>query len=141
MMKLHRLFFLLVLASLHNAGFAFGMCPDGGAMLNHMEQGLAAHRNQPLEGLPVEYYPSMRWTDHFSIQVDAVVTHGNKLLPTESLQYAVRAHVGKRISVQRLSSITRLVEKAYRDAGFRAQAYVPEQSFANGKLVIQVIER
>jgi hemolysin activation/secretion protein len=57
------------------------------------------------------------------------------------LQAAVKPHVGKRLSVQRLSSVTRLVEKAYRDAGHRAMAYVPEQSFARGKLVIQVIER
>jgi hemolysin activation/secretion protein len=83
----------------------------------------------------------MRWNDPFSIQVDAVVTQGNKRLPNEVLQKAVRVHVGKRISVQRLSAITRLVEKAYREAGFQAQAYVPEQSFASGTLVIQVIER
>ena len=140
-MTLQRFILLMVLSSLHSAGFAFGMSPDGGAMMSHMEQGLAAHRNQPLEGLPVEYYPSMRWNEQFSIQVDAVVTQGNKLLPSEVLQKAVKIHIGKRISVQRLSSITRLVEKAYREAGYQAQAYVPEQSFARGTLVIQVIER
>jgi len=140
-MTMQRFILLLALSGLHTAGFAFGMSPDGGAMMNHMEQGLAAHRSKPLEGLPVEYYPSMRWNDPFSIQVDAVVTQGNKRLPNEVLQKAVRVHVGKRISVQRLSAITRLVEKAYREAGFQAQAYVPEQSFASGTLVIQVIER
>lgn len=128
-------------ACVHSCVYAFGMSPDGGAMLHHTEQGVAAHQSQNLEGFPIEYYPSNRWTDNFSIQVDAVVTQGNKLVSDEVLQAAVKPHVGKRLSVQRLSSVTRLVEKAYRDAGHRAMAYVPEQSFARGKLVIQVIER
>lgn len=132
---------LLALVFSHPVVMAFGISPDGGAMLHHMEQGLAAHQNKAVEGLPVEYYPSMRWTDHFSIQVEAVVTHGNTLVSDEKLQAAVKAHIGKRIAVERFSNITRLVEKAYRDAGYKAQAYVPEQSFARGKLVIQVIER
>lgn len=136
-----QLILLFVLAAWHHVVMAFGMGPDGGAMLHHMEQGLAAHQSKTVEGLPVEYYPSMRWTDPFSIQVDAVVTHGNTLVPDDKLQAAVKAYIGKRISVERFSSITRLIEKAYREAGYKAQAYVPEQSFARGKLVIQVIER
>lgn len=120
---------------------AVGISPDGGAMLHHMEQGISAHQKQTLEALPIEYYPSMRWNDHFSIQVDAVVTQGNTRISDEALQAVLKPHVGKRISVQRLSAVTRLVEKAYRAAGYRAMAYVPEQSFARGKLVIQVIER
>ena len=130
-------------ACFHNGAMAFGFSPDGGAMLHHMEQGVTAHQRQTqtVEGFPIEYYPSNRWTDNFSIQVDAVVTQGNTLVSDEVLQAAVKPHVGKRLSVQRLSSVTRLVEKAYRDAGHRAMAYVPEQSFARGKLVIQVIER
>jgi hemolysin activation/secretion protein len=140
-MTLQRFILLLALCGLHTAGFAFGMSPDGGAMMSHMEQGMAAHQSKQLEGLPVEFYPSMRWNEQFGIQVDAVVTQGNKRLPNDVLQNAVKVHLGKRIAVQRLSAITRLVEKAYRDAGYQAQAYVPEQSFARGTLIIQVIER
>lgn len=130
-----------MLACLHNGAMAFGFSPDGGAMLHHMEQGVAAHQRETLEGFPIEYYPSMRWNDNFSIQVDAVVVQGNAQVSDAVLQAALKVHVGKRISVQRLSTLTRLVEKAYREAGYRALAYVPEQSFARGKLVIQVIER
>ena len=140
-MSVRQLLIPCVFACLHNGAMAFGMSPDGGAMLQHMEQGIAAHQGKTLEGFPIEYYPSMRWTDDFSIQVTAVVTNGNKLVSDEVLQAAVKPQVGKRISVQRLSTVTRLVEKAYRDAGYKAMAYVPEQSFARGKLVIQVIER
>ena len=110
-------------------------------MLSHMEQGMAAYQNKPVEGLPLEYYPHLRWTDDFSIQIEAIVVHGNALVPNDKLQMAVKPYVGKRVSVQRLSAVTRLVEKAYRDAGQRAQAYVPEQSFSHGKLIIQVIEK
>lgn len=123
------------------AAWGFSMSPDAGAMLNQMEQSAAAREVKPVEGLPIEYYPRMRWTDEFSIQVDAIVMKGNTLVSEQKIQATLKNQIGKRIAVQRLSSITRLVEKAYRDAGYRAQAYVPEQSFAGGKLVIQVIEK
>ena len=61
-------------------------------------------------------------------------------MPMDKLQLAVKGFVGKRIVVERLSSVSSAVNKAYRDAGFRVKAYIPEQSFSRGRLVVQVIE-
>jgi hemolysin activation/secretion protein len=115
--------------------------PDAGAMLSNAEQGFAAHGSKPMEGLPLEYYPHLRWTDEFSMRVESIVLNGNALVPTPVLQEAVKGFIGKRVSMDRLSSITNVVMKTYRQAGYRAHAYVPEQSFSRGKLVIQVIEK
>ena len=131
----------LLLSCTHLLASGTGMSPDGGALLSHTEQGLAAHRSKPVEGFPLEYYPRLRWTDDFSIQIEAIVLHGNALVGTDKLQVALRPFVGRRISVQRFSAITRVVEKAYRENGQQAHAYVPEQSFSRGKLIIQVIEK
>jgi hemolysin activation/secretion protein len=92
------------------------------------------------EGFPIEYYPRMRWTDDFSVQVDSIVIEGNTLVPTARLQAAVKGHMGKRLMVDKLSVVTSAVNRAYREAGFRAKAYIPDQSFGGGRLVVQVIE-
>ena len=141
-MTKRRLFVPCVLLCLSPWSSVSGMGLDGGAMLNLTEQGMVQHQgSRGTEGFPIEYYPGTRWTDHFSIQVDAVMVEGNSLVADDLLQAAVKPHIGKSISVHRLSVLTRLIEKAYRDRGHKAQAYVPEQSFARNKLVIQVIER
>lgn len=130
-----------MLAGLHCAASGSALSPDGGALLSHTEQGMAAYQHQPVEGFPLEYYPRLRWTDDFSVQIETIVIHGNARVSNDKIQAAVKPFVGRRISVQRFSAITRLVEKAYREAGQRAQAYVPEQNFSRGKLIIQVIEK
>jgi hemolysin activation/secretion protein len=61
-------------------------------------------------------------------------------MPVGKLQVAVKGYVGKRLMVNKLSAVSATVTKAYRDAGFRVKAYIPEQTFSHGRLVVQVIE-
>ena len=42
--------------------------------------------------------------------------------------------------VEKLSSVSAAVAKTYKDAGWRVKAYIPEQSFSRGHLIVQVIE-
>lgn len=127
-------------ASVHSLAMAGGITPDAGAMLGNAEGRVAMHQTQPVEGLPVEYYPRLGWTDDFSIQVQSVVVQGNAMLPNDKIQTYVKGFVGKRLSVERLSTVTNAVMRAYKEAGLKARAYVPEQNFARGKLIVQVIE-
>ncbi len=123
-------------------GYAVGqtVSPSAGSLLaNTPELGARADVASP-EGFPIEYYPRMRWTDDFSVQVDSIVIEGNTLVPTARLQAAVKGHTGKRLMVDKLSVVTSAVNRAYREAGFRAKAYIPDQSFGGGRLVVQVIE-
>lgn len=138
--QIKTIFYLLV-ASVPTFAMGMTVSPDAGSMLSSTEQGVAAHGGPPIEGLPLEYYPNLRWTDEFSIRVESIVMNGNSLLPNDVLQKALKGFIGKRMSMDRLSGITNTVMKTYREAGYRVQAYVPEQSFSRGKLVIQVIEK
>jgi hemolysin activation/secretion protein len=36
--------------------------------------------------------------------------------------------------------VSAAIAKAYRDSGYRVKAYIPDQSFSRGRLVVQVIE-
>ncbi len=130
----------LALALCQGSALAQHILPNAGSLLaNTPELGARAAVSAP-EGFPIEYYPRMRWTDDFSIQVDSIVIEGNTLVPKDKLLAAVKDYTGKRLMVDKLSVVTSAVNRAYRDAGFRVKAYIPEQSFGGGRLVVQVIE-
>ena len=124
----------------HVAGHSSGVGPDAGAMMRMTEFSASAHDTPVLEALPPEYSPRLRWNDDFSVRVDAIEVHGNHLLPDEKLQAALKVYVGKRLSVESVPRLARIVTKTYRDAGYKVRAYVPDQSFGHNRVVIQVIE-
>jgi hemolysin activation/secretion protein len=109
--------------------------PDAGSMLSNTQDMMSAREGQAIEAYPIEYYPRLRWTDEFSMKVNSIAIQGNSLVPTDKLQVAVKGYVGKRLMVEKLSTVSATVTKAY-----RVRAYIPDQSFANGRLVVQVIE-
>ena len=119
---------------------ANGFSPDAGSLLSNTQDSLAAREGQAIEAYPIEYYPRLRWTDEFSMKVNSIAIQGNSLVPTDKLQVAVKGYVGKRLMVEKLSSVSAAVTRVYRDSGYRVRAYIPDQSFANGRLVVQVIE-
>ena len=129
-----------VLALSSAASWANGFSPDAGNMMANHQDMLASRASAPTEGFPLEYYPKLRWTDDFSIQVEQITIEGNSLVPPQKLQVAVKDFVGKRLLVSKLSGVSAAVTKAYKDSGYRVKAYIPEQSFARGRLVVQVIE-
>lgn len=139
-MKLSTQLICLTLAALPLAVGAQSFSPDAGSMMSTTQDSLAGRDERQLEGFPVEYYPRMRWTDDFSVQIDSIAIHGNTLVPREKLDLAVKGFVGKRLVVQKLPNVSAAVNKVYRDAGYRVKAYIPDQSFARGHLVVQVIE-
>jgi hemolysin activation/secretion protein len=140
MMKLSNYLFSLSLLATPMLANANGFGPDAGSMLSNTQQMMSAREAPAIEAYPIEYYPRLRWTDEFSMKVNSIAIQGNSLVPTDKLQVAVKGYVGKRLMVEKLSTVSAAVTKAYRDAGYRVRAYIPDQSFANGRLVVQVIE-
>ena len=131
---------LCALALTSGAASANGFSPDAGSMMANNQDVLASRASTPPEGFPLEYYPKLRWTDDFSVQVESITIQGNSLVQTSKLQVAVKGFVGQRLMVDKLSAVSAAVTKAYKDAGYRAKAYIPDQSFSRGRLVVQVIE-
>ncbi len=139
-MKRHAYFLLCALALASGVAQANGFAPDAGSMMANSQDMLASRASTQPEGLPMEYYPRLRWTDDFSVQVDSISIQGNSLVPTDKLQVAVKGFVGKRLMVEKLSTVSAEVFKAYKDSGYKVKAYIPDQSFVRGRLVVQVIE-
>ena len=139
-MKRHAYCLLCALALASGATQANGFGPDAGSMMANSQDMLASRASTQPEGFPMEYYPRLRWTDDFSVQVDRISIQGNTLVTTDQLQMAVKGFVGKRLVVEKLSTVSAAVSKAYKDSGHRVKAYIPDQSFSQGRLVVQVIE-
>lgn len=119
---------------------ASGWAPDAGAMMQAHESHVLAREAPAMEALPPEYNPRLRWNDDFSVRIESIQIVGNHLLPDSVLQEAVKSFKGKRLAVESVPRLARFVTKAYKDAGYRVKAYVPEQSFSDNRVFIQVIE-
>lgn len=120
------------------AGTVLG--PDAGALLEASQTNWQAQHAPDMQGLPPEYNPRLRWQDDFSIKVERIEVVGNHLLPDAVLQQSLKGFVGKRLAVDSVPRLARFVTKAYKDAGYKVRAYVPEQSFSQNRVLIQVIE-
>lgn len=131
---------LCALALTSHACWAHGFSPDAGSLMANHQDLLSSRTAPQQEGFALEYYPKLRWTDDFSVQIDSITIQGNSLVPNNKLQVAVKDFVGKRVLVDKLSVVSAAIAKAYRDSGYRVKAYIPDQSFSRGRLVVQVIE-
>ena len=139
-MRKATLIVLLSLAGGSVGALATPVATDAGAMLSASESTMLGREILALEGLPPEFNPRLRWGDEFSVRVNKVVVHGNHLMPEDKLQEAVKGFIGKRLPVESVSRVARAVTKAYREAGFKVLAYIPDQSFNGQQVVVQVIE-
>lgn len=140
-MTMHRSFFAgLVLLSAHGLTQAFGASPDAGALMQANDQAWAERQVPAMEALPPEYNPRLRWNDNFSVRIESIQIAGNRLLPDSVLQDALKPFKGKRLAVESVPRLARFVTQAYKNAGYRVKAYVPEQSFSDNRVLIQVIE-
>lgn len=74
------------------------------------------------------------------LQVREFLVQGNTLLPAETVQAVLQSHLGLR-SLDELKQAAFAVQELYRQAGYGAViAYLPEQSPADGRALIQVLE-
>ncbi len=76
-----------------------------------------------------------------SVNVRRFKVVGATILPTKQLECLANTYAGKRWSLEALQGIAKQISETYREAGFVAKAFVPEQSFDDGVISIAVIEK
>lgn len=88
---------------------------------------------QPASGLPAG--------GGVSVTLQEVLISGNASIPTATLLARLGPVQGKALDMRGLTELANTVGQAYREAGFIfAQAYLPPQDLATGKLQINVVE-
>jgi hemolysin activation/secretion protein len=75
-----------------------------------------------------------------TVTVKSFQLSGHRLLSTEELMPALAEFVGRTLNFAGLQRATDAVAAAYREAGWLARVYLPEQDISEGTITLQVVE-
>ncbi len=114
--------------------------PDAGSIRQQIEapRALPLPQTAPVQRVtpPPEILPPSGMT----VRVKAFRFAGNRLLGSQALSPAVADFVGRELAYEGLLRAADAVVSAYREAGWIAQVYLPEQDVNEGTITLQVIE-
>lgn len=114
--------------------------PDAGSLRQQIEQPralpLPQAAPQPKVTPPAELQPAAGMT----LRVQSFLFSGNTLLATERLSAAVADFAGRELDFAGLQRAADAVASAYREAGWVARVYLPEQDVSAGVITLQVEE-
>ena len=115
--------------------------PDAGSVLQQIERDRVPQRVPTAPNLSSDLPPEpMKAKKGLSIEVKQFEFVGNTLLSSVKLQELVKSYVGKKLDFNQLQEAVTTVSKAYSDAGWVAQVYLPKQEINNGIIKIQIVE-
>ncbi len=113
---------------------------DAGAVRQQIERQRDAFTPPPAVLPPVSLPLDSRPIAGPGVEVKRFRFEGNSLLSSEQLQPAVRAFVGQTLDFKGLQRAADRVAAAYRDAGWVARVYLPEQDVSEGTITLEVVE-
>lgn len=114
--------------------------PDAGALLRESERSLQAPRAaEPLAPLGVSR-PMPEDAKAVRVSVQRVLIEGDSLIPEAELQAQVAELVGQSLTLAELEHAAQRLAAYYRERGWYARVYLPEQDVTDGSLRIQVLE-
>ena len=115
--------------------------PDAGSVLQQIERDRVPQRVPTAPNLSSDLPPEpMKAKKGLSVDVKQFEFVGNTLLSSVKLQELVKSYVGKKLDFNQLQEAVTAVSKAYSDAGWVAQVYLPKQEINNGIIKIQIVE-
>ena len=114
--------------------------PDAGSIRQQIETSrplpLPQAAPQPQATPPAEIKPPAGMT----VQVQSFRFAGNALLSADQLSAATAYFTGRELGFEGLQRAADAVAAAYREAGWIARVYLPEQDVSTGNITLQVVE-
>lgn len=113
--------------------------PDAGALQRQIEQ----QRPQAMPGERRSLVPEpspMRGAAGVSVTVKTFRFAGNTLLSDAQLAPSVQPYLNRVLDFNGLQQAVAAVGEAYREAGWLARVYLPEQEIVDGVVTIQIVE-
>ncbi len=111
--------------------------PDAGSLLQDVEQ----NNKEELElNEPEIETPDVDVREGPTLKVNQFIIQGNTLLPDADLQVIASQYTGSEITFQEVNKMLEEVARLYRDAGYLARVYLPEQEIRNGVVSVEVVE-
>lgn len=114
--------------------------PDAGSLRQQIEQQRELHLPQATPAPKVSPLPEVQPRQGVSIAVKSFRIAGNTLLSSDTLLSGLTEFVGHDLDYAGLQRAGDVVATAYREAGWLARVYLPEQDVSSGVITLQVVE-
>lgn len=132
---------LLLLQGVFHAPLAWAQgAPDAGSLLQQIEQQRELKLPPAVRSKRVTPPPEIKAPEGMTLRPQTFRFNGNQLLDAEQLTAVLSDFVGKELDFSGLQRAADAVAGAYREAGWIARVYLPEQDISEGTVTLQVIE-
>lgn len=123
-----------------NAPAQSGPAPDSGFFRQQID--LQRKLPLPLPAAPANSapVPGIREQTELNATLREFRFSGRSLVPQDRLQEAVAGFLGRPLEFDDLQKIALAVASAYRQAGWMARVYLPEQDISDGVLTLHIVE-
>lgn len=114
--------------------------PDAGALLRESERGLQAPHTSERK-LPAQALPTAAASATASrVMVRSFALEGVTLIPAQALQKLLAHHIGQPLTVVELEHVAQRIAEYYRQSGWYARVFLPQQDVTQGVIRLQVLE-
>jgi hemolysin activation/secretion protein len=114
--------------------------PDAGSIRQKIEPSRALPLPPAAPPQRVAPTPEIKPPVGMTVNVKSFQLLGHRLLSTEELMPALAEFVGRTLDFAGLQRATDAVAAAYRESGWLARVYLPEQDISEGTITLQVVE-
>lgn len=120
--------------------FAIAAAPDAGSVLQQLEARPGGGLVAPKLKTPKEPTPPAADQGGPVVRVNAFRIEGPTLLSPQTLQSALKGFTGRELSLTQLQEAAWVIVQTYREAGWLAHAFVPQQEIEGGVVTLRVVE-
>lgn len=114
--------------------------PDAGSIRQQIEPSRALSLPPAAPPQRIAPTPEIKPPVGMTVNVKSFQLSGHRLLSTEELMPTLAEFVGRTLDFAGLQRATDAVAAAYRESGWLARVYLPEQDISEGTITLQVVE-
>ena len=138
--EIYRIYLVFTIVTAVHTYASAQTLPDAGSIRQQIELNREQRLPQAVRPTPVTPPPEIQPRAGVTVNVKSFQLSGHRLLSTEELMPALAEFVGRTLDFAGLQRATDAVAAAYRESGWLARVYLPEQDISEGTITLQVVE-
>ena len=138
--EIYRIYLVFTIVTAVHTYASAQTLPDAGSIRQQIELNREQRLPQAVRPTPVTPPPEIQPRAGVTVNVKSFQLLGHRLLSTEELMPALAEFVGRTLDFAGLQRATDAVAAAYRESGWLARVYLPEQDISEGTITLQVVE-
>ena len=138
--EIYRIYLVFTIVTAVHSCTSAQTLPDAGSIRQQIELNREQRLPQAVRPAPVTPPPEIQPRSGVTVNVKSFQLLGHRLLSAEELMPALAEFVGRTLDFGGLQRATDAVAAAYRESGWLARVYLPEQDISEGTITLQVVE-